>query len=126
MFSSWILLHRYFLIIVTELLYWRKNLCGCFHFLWPLLLFANYEKVCTTNACSLSIFIPFQLQSWIILRVWTKFLVRNFYTKRVIMEIAMMKIFNNCMAGRLINRYFQLNKNSSLYQQCFIYSTTAW
>ena len=37
------------------------------------------------------------------------------YEKRVIMEIAMMKIFNNCIAGRLNNNYFPLNESSSSY-----------
>ena len=64
---------------------------------------------------SLSIFILFQLQSWIILRVRTKFLLRNFHAKRVIFEIAMMNIFNNCIAGSLSNNYFPLNESSSLY-----------
>ena len=64
---------------------------------------------------SLSICILLQLQSWIILRVRTKFLFRNFHAKRVIMEIAMMKILNNCISGRLNNNYFPLNESSSHY-----------
>ena len=42
-------------------------------------------------------------------------LFRNFHAKRVIMEIAMMKILNNCISGRLNNNYFPLNESSSLY-----------
>ena len=64
---------------------------------------------------SLSIFILFQLQSWIILSVTTKVLFRNFHAKRVIMEIAMMKILNNGISGRLNSNYFSLNESSSLY-----------
>ena len=64
---------------------------------------------------SLSIFILFQLQSWIILKVRTKFLLRNFHAKRVILEIATMKILNNCISGRLNNNYFPLNESSSHY-----------
>ena len=45
--------------------------------------------------------------------------------KRLIMEIAMMKIFNNCTAGRL-NNYFHVNESFSLYQQRPVYSVTAW
>ena len=74
-----------------------------------------YEKVCRMNACSLSIFILFQLQSWIILRVRTTYLLRNFHMNRVIMEIAMMKIVNNCIVGRLNKNHFPLNESSSLY-----------
>ena len=33
-------------------------------------------------------------------------MLRNFHTKRVIMEIVMMKIFNNCLVGRLNSNYF--------------------
>ena len=40
---------------------------------------------------------------------------RNFHAKRVIMEIAMMKILSNCISGRLNNSYFPLNESSSLY-----------
>ena len=115
--SSWILLHGYFLtmlIMVTEQLYWRKILCGCFRFIWLRLLIAIMKR-CVERMRSLSIFILFQLQSWIILRMRTKFLLRNIHTKRVIMEIVMMKILNKCIAGRLNNNCFPLNENSSLY-----------
>ena len=84
------------------------------------------EKRRRTNWRSLSIFILFQLQCWIILRVTTKFLFGNFHAKRVILEIAMMNSFNNCITGSLNNNYFPLNESSSLYYQCFIYSITAW
>ena len=40
---------------------------------------------------------------------------RNFDTKRVIMEIAMMKILNNCVSDWLNNSYFPLNESSILY-----------
>ena len=36
------------------------------------------------------------------------FLLRNFHAKRVTFEIAMMNIFNNCVAGSLNNNYFPL------------------
>ena len=75
---------------------------------------------------SLSILILFQLQSWIILRVRTKFLLRNFHAKRVIFKIAMINIFKNCIAGSLNKNYFLLNESPSLYWQCFVYSRTAW
>ena len=43
--------------------------------------YCYYEKGRRTNVRSLSIFILFQLQSCIILRVRTKFLLRNFHVK---------------------------------------------
>ena len=86
-----------------------------FHFIWLWHLIAIMKRRRRTNAGSLSIFILSQLQSWIILRVRSKFLFRNFHTKRVIIEIAIMKIFNNCISGRLNNVYFPLNQSSSLY-----------
>ena len=101
-------------------------------FLWLLLSYMNvafycyYEKGSRTNARSLNIFILFQLQSWILLRVKTKFLLMNFHAMRVIFEIAMMNIFNNCIAGSLNNNYFPLNESFSLYSQCFVYSITSW
>ena len=102
-FTSWIFLHRYFFN---------------FHFIWLWFLIAIMKRCaeqCTLQLyrTSLSIFILFQLQGWLILRVRTKF--RNFHTKRVIMEIAMMKILNNCVSGRLNNNYFPLNESSSHY-----------
>ena len=112
-FSSWILLHRYYLtilIMVTEQFYWRKILCGCFRFIWLWLLIAIMNRCAERMSC-LSTFILFQLQCWIILRVSTNFLFRNFHAKRVIMEIAMMKILNNCIAGRLNNNYFPFPNN---------------
>ena len=88
--------------------------------------YCYYEKGRRTNARSLTIFILFQLQSWIILRVRMMFFLRNFHAKRVIFEIAMMNIFNNCIAGSLNNNYFPLNESFSLYSQCFVYSITSW
>ena len=70
--------------------------------------YCYYEKGRRMNARSLNIFILFQLQSWIILRVRTIFLLRNFHVKRVIFETAMMNISNNCIAG------------------CSVYSIAAW
>ena len=58
---------------------------------------------------TLSIFIIFQLQSLILLILGMKLLLRSFQAKRVIIETAMMKIFNNCISGRL-NNYFPLNE----------------
>ena len=55
--------------------------------------YCYYEKGRRTNACSLSIFVLFQLQSCIIL-------------KRVIFEKVMVNIFNNCIAGSLNNNFF--------------------
>ena len=40
---------------------------------------------------------------------------RNFHVKRVIMEIVMMKILNNCISGRLNSNYFPLNESPSHY-----------
>ena len=74
------------------------------NFLWLLSVFVDvasycyYEKRRRTDARSLSIVILFQLQSLIILRVRTMFLLRNFHTSRGIFEIAMMNIFNNYIA----------------------------
>ena len=91
------LFHRYFLtilIMVTEQLYWRKIICDCICFMWLLAVIVIMKRCtewCTLllYCTSLSIFL-FQLQCWIILRVWMKFLLRNIHMKRVIMEIAMM------------------------------------
>ena len=67
-------------------------------------------------SCFLKHFCSFlQLQSWIISRLRTKFFLRNFNTMRVVMEIAMVKIFNKCIAERLNNNYFPINESSSLY-----------
>ena len=90
-----------------------------FRFIWLWLLIAimkRYAEGCTLQLyrTSLSIFILFQLQSWIILRVRTKFLFRNFHAKRVIMEIVMRKILDNCISSRLNSNYFPLNESSSL------------
>ena len=62
------------LIMVTKQLYWRKILCGCFRFIWMWLLIAIMKRhaerwTLQLYHTSLSIFILFQLQSWIILRV---------------------------------------------------------
>ena len=93
----------------------KKNYWWLLPFYMVAASYCYYEKVRRTNARSLSIFILFQLQRWIILRVRTKFLLRNFHAKRVIFEIAMMNIFNNCIAGSLSNNYFPLNESPSLY-----------
>ena len=108
------------LIMVTEQLYWRKTLCGCFRFIWLWLLIAIMKRCAERWAlqlfrASLSILILFQLQSWIILRVRSKFLFKNFHTTRVIMEVPMMMILSNCIFGTLHNNYFPLNESSSLY-----------
>ena len=60
--------------------------------------YCYYEKRRRTDTRSLSIFILFQLQSLMILRVRTMSLLRNFHTRRGIFEIAMMNIFKNCIA----------------------------
>ena len=87
--------------------------------------YCYYEKGRRTNARSLTIFILFQLQSWIILRVRMMFFLRNFHAKRVIFEIAMMNIFNNCITGSLNSNYFPLNE-IFLHWQSFVYSITTW
>ena len=115
------------LIIDTKQLYSRKIICGWFRFIWIWLLIAITKRC--TQRCALQlhrIFILFQLRSWIIFRVWTRSLLRNIHTKRVIFEIAMMNIFNSCIAGSLSNNYFRLNESSNLYWQCFVYSITTW
>ena len=68
--------------------------------IWLWLLIAFMKRCAEQCALQLydnllSIFLLFQLQSWIILSVRTKVLYRHFHAKRVIMEIVMMKIFNN-------------------------------
>ena len=90
--------------------------------------YCYYKKRRSAPYVFLVFFILFQLQSWIKLRVRVRmmFLLRNFLAKRVIFEIAMMNIFNNCIAGSLNNNYFPLNESSSLYYQFFVYSKTAW
>ena len=110
--SSWIFLHRYFLTTLIII-------CGCFRFKWLCLLIAVIKRwaeqcVLRLYRTSFKYFFLFHLQSWIKLKVRTKFLLNNFHTKIVIVEIAMMKIFNNCIAGRLNNNYFPLSENSSL------------
>ena len=113
--------------------YWLQSSFIKEKFLWLLSIYMDvasyccYEKGSWTNARSLSIFILFQLQNWIILRVRRKFLLRNFHAKRVIFEMifAMGNTFNKCIASSLSNNYFPLNESSSLYQQCFVYSITA-
>ena len=103
----------------------KKVLCGCFPFIRMWLLIAIIKRRAERWALELyCIFILFQPRSWIILGVRTRFLLRNFYTKRVIFEIAMMKIINNCIADSL--NYFRLNESSSLYKQYFVYSIITW
>ena len=75
-----------------------------------------YKKVCKTMctripSCLIKYFYFFKLQRSIILRVRMTFLLRNFHAKRVIMEIAIMKILNNCISGRLNNNYFPFHEN---------------
>ena len=120
-FSSWIFLRRYFLTTKQSL---QSRLQSSFikgKLLWLLAIYMGvasycyYEKGRWTNAPSLSIFILFQQQSWIISRVRAKFLLGNFHVKSVIFEIAMMNIFNNCIAGSLNNNYFPLNESPSIY-----------
>ena len=76
--------------------------------------YCYYEKVRrtmrTANVSYLfQYFYSFSVAELNILRVRTKFSIRNFHTKRVIMEIAMMKIFNYSIAEKLNNDYFPLN-----------------
>ena len=57
MFSSGIFFHRHFLttlIVVTEQLYWRKNFCDCFRFLW-LWLLISIMKGCAER-CALQLY----------------------------------------------------------------------
>ena len=90
-------------------------------FLTPFYCLISTMKMCAERCAlqlyctSLSIFVLFQLQSWIISRVRTKFLIRNFHAKRVVMKIAMMKILNNCISCRLNNNHFPFNESSTLY-----------
>ena len=56
-FSSWILFNRYFLtilIMVTEQLYWRKILCGCFRSLGLWLLLAIMKRC--AERCALQLY----------------------------------------------------------------------
>ena len=56
-FSSWIFFQRYFLsilIMVTEQLYWRKVLCGCFRLIWLWLLIAIMKKC--VERCTLQLY----------------------------------------------------------------------
>ena len=76
--------------------------------------YCYYEKRPRTNPHSSRIFIPLQVQSWIILRARGMFLLSNFHRKRVIFEIAMMNIFINRIVGSLNNNNFHLNESSSL------------
>ena len=107
-------------IMVREQFYRGKILCGYFCFVWLQLFLAiikRYTERCVLQlyCTSLSIFIICQLQRLIIFKVRTKFLPRNFHTKRVIMEIVTMKMFNNSIASRLNNNCSPLNESSSLY-----------
>ena len=44
-----------------------------------------------------------------------------------ILMIAMIDDIDDCdIAGSLSNNYFPLNESPSLYQQCYVYSITAW
>ena len=101
--------------IFNNINHWYKAALLKKNYLWLLSIYLNvasnsyYEKGRRTNARSLSTFILFPLHSWMILRVRTMFLLRNFHAKRVAFEIAMMDIFNNCVAGSLNNNYFPLN-----------------
>ena len=101
-------------------------LCGCFRFIWMSFLIAIIKRF--AERCALQfyrIFILFQyFYSFYYFYFYTfilfiesemSLLIRNFHTKRVIFEIAMMKIFNNCIAGSLKNNYFCLNECSNLY-----------
>ena len=88
----------------------RKKFLWLFSIYMDVASYCYFEKGCRTNARSLSFSILFQLQSWIVLRVRTKFFLRNFHVKRVVFEIAVMNIFNNCIAGCSNNNYFPLNE----------------
>ena len=55
--SSWIFLRRQFLtilIMVTEQLYWRKVLCGCFRLIWLWLLIAIMKRCAERCALQLN------------------------------------------------------------------------
>ena len=57
MLSSWIFLHRYFLtmlIMVTEQLYWKKSICGCFRFILLWLLKAIMKRC--VERCALQLY----------------------------------------------------------------------
>ena len=44
------------LIMVTEQLYWRKVLCGCFRLIWLWLLIANMKRC--AEQCELQLYFP--------------------------------------------------------------------
>ena len=67
----------------------KKSSLWLFSFYMNVVSHCYYQKGRGKNACSLSIFILFQLQSCILLRVRTKFLLMKYHAKRVIFEIAM-------------------------------------
>ena len=102
----------------------KKNYLWLLPFYMAVASYCHYENVRSTMRTAIvfvsylqlyRIFILFQLQSRIILGMRTKLLLKNIRTKRVIMKITMMEIFNNYIAGRLNNNYFPLNESSSLY-----------
>ena len=82
--------------------------------------YCYYEKVRITMRTAivsylLKYFHSFSAAERNIIESEDKFLLRNFHAKRVIIEIAIKKILNNCISGRLNNKYFPLNESSSLY-----------
>ena len=80
-----------------------------------------YEKVCRAMRAAIASYLLKYFYSFSAAKLNNieinnnKLLLRDFYAMRVIMEIEMMKILNNCISGRLNNKYFPLNESSSLY-----------
>ena len=94
--------------------------------------YCYYEKVCRTMRTSFVSYLLRYFYSFSAAELNNlgnedeEICFRNFHAKRIIMEIVMMKILNNCISGRLNSNYFHLNESSILYWQCFAYSITAW
>ena len=108
-------LHRYSLTIWLQSSFIKEkffvaafNLYGC-DFL--LLLWKGAQNECAL----LKYFYSFLTAELNNIESEDEVLLRNFYVKRVLFEIAMMNIFNNCIAGSLSNNYFPLNESPSLY-----------
>ena len=101
------LVHEFYLtdIFLNSVLYG----CG-----FLLLLFV-FLLVCRAMRIAMVSHLLKYFYSFSVAELNNKFLFGNFHAKRVIKEVAMIKILNNCISGRLNNNYFPLNESSSLY-----------